>query len=403
MPSISEKAKSLPQSPIRKLTPYADKAQKQGKEIYHLNIGQPDIKTPEIAVDAVKKYNIDVLEYTKSEGLDSLRKKIVEYYKKCDIFCSLEDIIVTSGGSEALKYVVATITNSGDEIIIPEPYYANYISFSTAFEAVVVPVASNFDTNFAPPPTKVFEAKITPKTKAILICNPGNPTGYLYSEQEIKELAQIAIKHDLFLIFDEVYREFIYDGNKHFSIMCVKNIEQHAIMIDSVSKRFSMCGARIGWVVSKNKEVMKAILKFAQARLSPPTYSQIAAQAAFDVPKNYFENILKEYTHRRNVLIESLKQIKGIRISIPKGAFYCIAELPVDDAEDFCIWMLNSFSINNETVMLAPANGFYADKNLGKKQVRIAYVLEANKLQRAVQIIKQALLTYNNIKQYHTT
>jgi len=393
MPTISHRAQILPQSPIRKLTPYAEKARREGKTIYHLNIGQPDIHTPEIALDAVRDFHPSVLEYTKSEGLDSLREKVVEYYKKHRINVDMSDIIITSGGSEALTYVVATVAGADDEIIIPEPYYANYISFSRAFDAVCVPITSSFDDNFALPPIAEFEKKITPRTKAFLICNPGNPTGYLYSREEILELAALAKKYDLFLIFDEVYREFVYEG-EHFSIMEVPDLEQHAIMIDSVSKRFSMCGARIGWVVSKNKEVMRSLLKFAQARLSSPTYSQVAAERAFDVDDSYFEDVLREYTRRRNVLIEELQTVEGVRVSMPKGAFYCIAELPVTNAEDFCIWLLNDFSVDNETVMLAPAEGFYATEGLGRKEVRIAYVLEVEKIKRAVAILRRALSEY---------
>lgn len=394
MPEISQRGKDLPQSPIRKLTPYAEKAVRDGKSILHLNIGQPDIQTPEIAIESVKKYSPKVLEYTKSEGVDSLRTQIVNYYKKHNIQVESNQIIVTSGGSEALKYVVATIANSGDEIIIPEPYYANYISFSTAFDAVCVPITSSFENNFALPPIEEFEKKITPRTKAFLICNPGNPTGYLYSRDEIEQLAKIAVKYDLFLIFDEVYREFVYDGVSHHSIMQVQGIEEHAIMIDSVSKRFSMCGARIGWIVSRNKTVMNAVLKFAQARLSPPSYSQIAAEKAFDVSETYFEDVLREYTLRRNLLIDELRKIEGVRVSIPQGAFYCIAELPVADAEAFCIWLLNDFSIDNQTVMLAPAEGFYATRGLGKNQVRIAYVLEKEKLKKAIYILNEGLKMY---------
>lgn len=396
MPTISHRAQILPQSPIRKLTPYAEKARREGKTIYHLNIGQPDIHTPEIALEAVRDFHPSVLEYTKSEGLDSLREKVVEYYKKHRINVDMSDIIITSGGSEALTYVVATVAGADDEIIIPEPYYANYISFSRAFDAVCVPITSSFDDNFALPPIAEFEKKITPRTKAFLICNPGNPTGYLYSREEILELAALAKKHDLFLIFDEVYREFVYEG-EHFSIMEVTDLEQHAIMIDSVSKRFSMCGARIGWVVSKNKEVMRSLLKFAQARLSSPTYSQVAAERAFDVDDSYFEDVLREYTRRRNVLIEELQTVAGVRVSMPKGAFYCIAELPVANAEDFCIWLLNDFSVDNETVMLAPAEGFYATEGLGRKEVRIAYVLEVEKIKRAVAILRRALSEYQAI------
>ena len=395
MPKISHRAQILPQSPIRKLTPYAEKAAKEGKTIYHLNIGQPDIKTPAIAIEAVKEFTPTVLEYTKSEGINSLREKVVQYYQKHAINVTTEDIIITCGGSEALTYVIATVANADDEIIIPEPYYANYISFSEAFDAVCVPITSSFDNNFALPPIEEFEKKITPRTKAFLICNPGNPTGYLYSKEEILQLATIAKKHDIFLIFDEVYREFVYDGATHYSIMQVEGIEQNAIMIDSVSKRFSMCGARIGWVISKNKDVMMSVLKFAQARLSPPTYSQIGAERAFDVPETYFEEVLKEYTQRRNVLIEELRKVEGVRVSMPKGAFYCIAELPVENAEDFCIWLLDHFSVNNETVMLAPAEGFYATEGLGRNQVRIAYVLQKEKIVKAIHILGEALKEYN--------
>ncbi|MEZ4792039.1 MAG: pyridoxal phosphate-dependent aminotransferase [Gelidibacter sp.] len=396
MPKVSKKGQSMPESPIRKLVPYAEKAYKAGKTVYHLNIGQPDIKTPEIALDAVKIHSLDILAYTRSEGSEEYRKKIAAYYKKNHIEVTHNDIIVTTGGSEALLFAFGSIMDSGDEIIIPEPFYANYNGFSTATDVKVVPVISKIEDNFALPPIEEFEKLITPKTKAVLICNPGNPTGYLYSKEEIKKLASIVKKHDLFLIADEVYREFVYDGIEFYSIMQEEGLEDHAIMIDSVSKRYSMCGARIGYLVSRNKEVIKTALKFAQARLSPPTLAQIASEAALDTPQSYFDEVIDEYVHRRNTLIKELEKIEGVKVAKPNGAFYCIAELPIKNADHFAQWLLEDFDINGETVMVAPAAGFYSTPNVGLNQIRIAYVLNENSLKQAVHILGEALKVYHH-------
>ncbi len=396
MPAISQKGLSMPESPIRKLVPYAESAYKKGKTVYHLNIGQPDIKTPEVALDAVKIHSLDILAYTRSEGSEDYRKKIANYYKNNNIHVSHSDIIVTTGGSEALLFAFGSIMDVGDEIIIPEPFYANYNGFSTASNVKVVPVISKIEDNFALPAIEEFEKLITPKTKAILICNPGNPTGYLYSKEEIKKLASIVKKHDLFLIADEVYREFVYDGIEFYSIMQEEGLEDHAIMIDSVSKRYSMCGARIGYLVSKNKDVIKTALKFAQARLSPPTLAQIASEAALDTPQSYFDDVIKEYVKRRNTLITELEKIENVRVAKPNGAFYCIAELPIKDADHFAQWLLEDFDIDGETVMVAPAGGFYSTPGVGKNQIRIAYVLNENSLIKAVHILDEALKVYPN-------
>lgn len=395
MPSISNKGKAMPQSPIRKLVPYAEDAKKRGVEVFHLNIGQPDIKTPQVALDAVKNNTLDVVAYSRSEGSETYRTKIAAYYAKNDIEVAADEIIVTTGGSEALLFTFGSIMDAEDEIIIPEPFYANYNGFSTASGVKVVPVVSKIEDDFALPPIEAFETLITPKTKAILICNPGNPTGYLYSKEEIQQLAAIVKKHDLFLIADEVYREFAYDGTEHYSVMQEAGLEQHTIMIDSVSKRYSMCGARIGCIVSKNKDVINTALKFAQARLSPPTYAQIASEAALDTPQNYFDDVINEYVERRNTLIAGLETIEGVRVAKPKGAFYCIAELPVADADDFAQWLLEKFNLNNKTIMVAPAAGFYSTPGLGKNQVRIAYVLNKEDLMTSVEILREALKQYN--------
>ncbi|MEZ4801983.1 MAG: pyridoxal phosphate-dependent aminotransferase [Gelidibacter sp.] len=396
MPKISNKGHHMPESPIRKLVPYAEKAYKQGKTVYHLNIGQPDIKTPEVALDAVKIHSLDILAYTRSEGSEEYRKKIANYYQKNHIDVTHNDIIVTTGGSEALLFAFGSIMDSDDEIIIPEPFYANYNGFSTASNVKVVPVISKIEDNFALPAIEEFEKLITPKTKAILICNPGNPTGYLYSKEEIKKLASIVKKHDLFLIADEVYREFVYDGNEFYSIMQEEGLEDNAIMIDSVSKRYSMCGARIGYLVSRNKEVIKTALKFAQARLSPPTLAQIASEAALETPQSYFDEVIEEYVKRRNTLIKELEKIKGVKVARPNGAFYCIAELPIQNADHFAQWLLERFDINGETVMVAPAAGFYSTPGVGLNQIRIAYVLNENSLKKAVHILGEALKVYHN-------
>lgn len=384
----------MPESPIRKLVPYAEQAKKKGIKVIHLNIGQPDIKTPQIALDAVKKNTIDVLAYSRSEGSEAHREKIGLYYKKHGISITKEQIIVTTGGSEALAFVMGSIADPDDEIIVPEPFYANYTGFAVAAGIKVVPVASGIDTNFALPPIAEFEKLITPKTKGILICNPGNPTGYLYSRAEIQNLAAMVRKHNLFLIADEVYREFVYDGNEHYSILQENGLEEHAIVVDSVSKRYSMCGARIGYLVSRNKELMQTALKFAQARLSPPTYALLASEAALDTPQAYFDRVRKEYEERRNLLIKELGHIKNIKVAKPQGAFYCIVELPNINADVFAKWLLEDFSLDSETVMVAPAAGFYATEGLGLSQIRIAYVLDKETLTRAIKILKAALETF---------
>ncbi|WP_418512231.1 pyridoxal phosphate-dependent aminotransferase [Corallibacter sp.] len=396
MPTISQKGQLMPQSPIRKLVPYAEKAYQEGKVVYHLNIGQPDIKTPEVALDAVKVHSLDILAYTRSEGSDGYRDKIAAYYNNHDIKVTKEEIIVTTGGSEALLFAFGSIMDTDDEIIIPEPFYANYNGFSTASGVNIVPVISKIEDNFALPPIEEFEKLITPKTKAILICNPGNPTGYLYSKEEIQKLAAIVKKHDLFLIADEVYREFAYDGVSHYSIMQEESIQEHAIMIDSVSKRYSMCGARIGCLVSKNKQIIATALKFAQARLSPPTLAQIASEAALQTPQSYFTDVIDEYVDRRNTLISELEKIEGVKVAKPKGAFYCIVELPVKNSDDFAQWLLENFDVNGETIMVAPAAGFYSTPGVGLNQIRIAYVLNKESLVKAVNILKEALKVYKD-------
>tara|TARA_B110000483_G_scaffold241608_1_gene325086 strand:+ start:874 stop:2064 length:1191 start_codon:yes stop_codon:yes gene_type:complete len=396
MPKISTKGSLMPQSPIRKLVPFAEQAKKEGVKVFHLNIGQPDIKTPEVALKAIKNSDLTVIEYSRSEGSEAYREKLSEYYKKNDIEIGSDDIIITTGGSEALLFCFGSIMDLGDEVIIPEPFYANYNGFSVAQGVKVVPVVSGIETNFALPSIANFEALITPKTKAILICNPGNPTGYLYSREEIHQLAKLVKKHDLFLIADEVYREFTYDGLEHYSIMQEKEIESNAIIIDSVSKRYSMCGARIGCIVSRNKAVLNTALKFAQARLSPPTYGLIASEAALETPDSYFREVITEYVERRNVLVKELEKIEGVKVAIPNGAFYCIVELPVSDTDKFAQWMLETFRLDNKTIMVAPAAGFYSTTGLGKNQVRIAYVLNTEDLISSVAILKAALTEYKS-------
>lgn len=396
MPSVSLKGKNMPESPIRKLVPYAEKAYKANKTVYHLNIGQPDIKSPTIAMDAVANHNLEILAYTRSEGSFEYREKIAGYYKKHHIPVEANDIIVTTGGSEALLFAMASIADEGDEIIIPEPFYANYNGFATTSGVKIVPVISKIEDNFALPPISEFEKLISPKTKAILICNPGNPTGYLYSKEEIQTLAQIVKKHDLFLISDEVYREFVYEGAEHYSILQEEIMKDHGIIVDSVSKRYSMCGARVGYLVSRNKEVISTAMKFAQVRLSPPTFAQIASEAALDTPQSYFDEVITEYQQRRDILVSKLKEIPGIKVGEPKGAFYCIVELPVKNSDDFAQWLLEEFDDNGETVMLAPAAGFYSSPGQGLNQVRIAYVLKKESLIRAAEILKKALEIYKD-------
>ena len=386
----------MPQSPIRKLVPYAEAAEARGIAIHQLNIGQPDIKTPAGALDALKNTDIEVLSYSHSAGFLSYRKKLAAYYTKQGIEVTENDIIISTGGSEALMFAMGSITDPGDEIIIPEPFYANYNGFATASGVQVVPVISTIDTGFALPPIADFEKLITPKTKAIVICNPGNPTGYLYSQEEIDQLARLVKKHDIFLIADEVYREFAYDGAQHHSVLEQRDIDEHTIMIDSVSKRYSMCGARIGCLVSRNKAFMATAMKFAQARLSPPTLAQIASEAALDTPQSYFDEVIEEYVDRRDTLVAGLKEIPGVKVALPKGAFYCIVELPIKNADDFARWLLEDFNVNGKTVMVAPAAGFYSTPGVGLNQVRIAYVLKKEDLVEAIALLKEALLIYKD-------
>ena len=394
MPILSEKAILMPASPIRKLVPYSEKAKTLGITVYHLNIGQPDIETPEVALNAVKNLDRKVIEYSHSAGFESYRNALSAYYVKNGIRVSPEDIIITTGGSEALIFGFMTTCNPGDEVIIPEPFYANYNGFAVTAGINVVPVTATIESGFALPRITEIEKKITSKTKGIVICNPGNPTGYLYSKEELEQLRDLVKKHDLFLFADEVYREFCYDGAVPFSVMNLEGIENNVIMIDSVSKRYSMCGARIGALISKNKEVMAAALKFGQARLSPPTIDQIAAEAALKTPQSYFDNVVREYVQRRNIMIQGLNSIPGVFCPNPSGAFYCVAKFPVDDAEKFCQWLLEDFSFEGQTVMMAPANGFYATKGAGIQEARIAYVLNQEDLKKAVICLEKALEVY---------
>ena len=394
MPKISQKGIAMPESPIRKLVPFAENARKSGKKVYHLNIGQPDIHTPKIALDAISSFSNSVVEYSHSAGFESYRKGLSKYYQNIDINVSHSDLLITTGGSEALLFALNSCLDDGDEIIIPEPFYANYNGFSISSGVKVVPIATNIDDGFALPSIQEFEKLITSRTKAILICNPGNPTGYLYSKAELESLKEIVVKNNLFLIADEVYREFAYDGEKHHSVLNISGIENHAIVIDSTSKRYSMCGIRVGCIVSKNKDVISTALKFAQARLSPPTFGQIAGEAALCTPQSYFDKVSKEYVDRRNVLVNGLNSIEGVICPKPKGAFYAIAQLPVDNADEFAKWLLEEFSFEGETIMVAPAAGFYSTISSGFNQVRIAYVLNKDSLKKAVQILKEALKVY---------
>ncbi len=394
MPKIAQKAIDMPASPIRKLVPYAEKAKKAGKTVYHLNIGQPDIETPQVALDAIRNFDHKVIEYSHSAGFESYRTKLAETYRKGGLPVNTEDIIITTGGSEALIFGFMTTCNPGDEVIIPEPFYANYNGFAVTAGLTVVPVTSTIETGFALPPVSEIEAKITSKTKAIVICNPGNPTGYLYSKAELEQLRDIVKKHDLFLFADEVYREFCYDGAQPFSVLNLEGIENNVIMIDSVSKRYSMCGARIGALVSKNQEVMSAALKFGQARLSPPTVDQVASEAALNTPQSYFDNVVSEYVERRNIMVDGLNSIPGVFCPKPSGAFYCVAKFPVDNAEKFCQWLLEEFEYEGQTVMMAPANGFYSTPGAGLQEARIAYVLNQDSLRKAVVCLEKALEIY---------
>ncbi len=394
MPNISKKGHAMPESPIRKLVPYAEAAKKRGVKVHHLNIGQPDIETPEGALDAVRTYGPRVIEYSHSAGMIQLREKLVEYYKTVNIEVSTDDIIVGAGASEALLFAFQSIMDPDDEVIVPEPFYANYNGFAVNAGINVKPIFSSIDTGFALPPIEDFEKNITPKTKAILVCNPNNPTGYLYSKEELNTLRDIVKKHDLFLIADEVYREFTYDGKTHTSAMHLEGIEQNVILIDSVSKRYSACGVRIGWMVSRNKALMATALKFAQARLSPPTYGQVSATAAVDTPDSYFESVQAEYLARRNTVVEGINNIKDAYCPNPSGAFYVVAKLPIDDSDKFCQWLLEDFSYENQTVMFAPASGFYSTEGRGKDEVRISYVLNVDDLKASVKVLDEALKVY---------
>ena len=398
MPNISNKGFNMPESPIRKLVPFAENAKRKGKKVYHLNIGQPDIQTPSIALEAIKNFDDNVVEYSHSAGFESYRKGLALYYQSLDIDVSYNDLMVTTGGSEALLFALNSCLDAGDEIIIPEPFYANYNGFSISAGITVKPISTSIDNGFALPPIEDFVKLITPKTKAILICNPGNPTGYLYSQKELELLRDVVKKYNLFLFADEVYREFCYDGNFHCSILSLDGLEKHAVVIDSTSKRYSMCGIRVGCIVSKNPEVINTALKFAQARLSPPTFGQVAGEAALSTPKSYFEDVINEYVARRDLLVNGLNKIDGVICPKPKGAFYAIAQLPVDNAEKFAQWLLEEFDYQNETLMVAPAAGFYSTEGEGNNQVRIAYVLNQDSLKRAIKCLEEALIQYPGLK-----
>ena len=394
MPGISNKARQMPASPIRKLVPYAETAINQSKKVFFLNIGQPDIETPKNVRDRISNHGLKVIEYSHSAGFESYRKGLSKYYSGVGVDVDHEQIIVTTGGSEALQFGFMSCFDEGDEVIIPEPFYANYNSFTIGAGVKIVPVTSNIENGFALPSIEEFEKRISLRTKGILICNPGNPTGYLYSKEELEKLRDLVLKYDLYLFADEVYREFCYDGKEHHSIMNLEGLSQNAIMIDSVSKRYSMCGARIGALVTRNKYVLEMVLKFAQARLSPPTLGQIAGEEALNTPQSYFDEVIAEYVERRDVLVDALNAIPGVRCPKPSGAFYVIAELPVEDAEKFCEWILEHFDYNGKTVMMAPANGFYSLPDAGENQVRLAYVLDKNQLIEAAECLAKALEKY---------
>lgn len=394
MPKISVKGQKMPASPIRKLTPYADQAKANNIHIYHLNIGQPDIETPQVMIDAIRNIDFKVWAYTPSEGTMSYREKLTEYYNKANYNITPDNILVTNGGSEAITIAMQACVSPGEEIIIPEPFYANYNGFACSADITIVPILSHIDNGFALPPISEFEKLITQKTKAIVICNPNNPTGYLYSRQEMLDLQELCIKYDLFLLCDEAYREFCYDDQEFISPLHLDGLDQHAVILDTVSKRYSACGARLGCIVTKNKELYTVALKFAQARLSPPAVAQIAATAAVDTPQSYFDNVSAEYTRRRNTLVEELRKIEGVFCPNPGGAFYIVARLPVDDSDKFCQWMLEEFSFDQATVMMAPASGFYSSPGAGKDEVRLAYVLNESDLKKAIHCLKKGLECY---------
>jgi aspartate aminotransferase len=392
---ISKRGQQMPPSPIRKLVPFAEAAKKKGVKVYHLNIGQPDIETPKLMLDAVRQADFKVLEYSHSAGNESYRRRLVDYYKKVGITVNHQQIIVTTGGSEAILFGFMACLDAGDEVIIPEPFYANYNGFAIAAGVVVKPITAHIENGFALPPIAAFEQAITPRTKAIVICNPNNPTGYLYSEEEMNVLKQLILKHQLFLFADEAYREFCYAG-KHFSAMHLTGVDNHIVLMDTISKRYSACGARIGALVTRNQQVLDAVMKFAQARLSPPGFAQIAAEAAIDLPDNYFDGPKVEYLLRRDALVSRLNAMPGVFCPNPGGAFYAIAKLPIDDADQFCQWLLESFAYQSQTVMLAPATGFYGTPGLGKNEVRLAYVLNVPAIHAAMDCLEKALEAYNS-------
>jgi aspartate aminotransferase len=391
--TISRRGDEMPASPIRKLVPFAEAAKKKGVKVYHLNIGQPDIETPKMVLDAVRHSDFKILEYSHSAGNESYRKKLVSYYKRVGIDVTHEDILITTGGSEAIIFGMMACCDAGDEIIIPEPFYANYNGFAVEAGVKVVPITSYIESGFALPPIEEFEKAITPRTKAIIICNPNNPTGYLYSREELETLKQIVAKHNLFLFSDEAYREFCYEG-EHFSAMSLQGIEDNVVLMDTISKRYSACGGRIGALVTKNKSLYNTVMKFAQARLSPPSFAQIAGEAAIDLPANYFDETKAEYKKRRDLLVSRLNSMRGVFCPNPGGAFYAIAKLPIDDADKFCQWLLEEFHYNHQTVMLAPATGFYGNHELGKQEVRLAYVLNLNDINGAMDCLAKALEIY---------
>ena len=394
MPNISKRGKACPASPIRKLVPYSDEAKKRGIKVYHLNIGQPDIETPENVLEKIRHMDLKVIEYSHSAGILSYRKKLVEYYKRVGIEVTPDEMIVTTGGSEGILFAMLVCLNPGDEIIIPEPFYANYNGFAIAAGIVVKPIESFIDDGFGLPPRRAVEEAITPRTKAIMICNPNNPTGYLYSKEELLLLRDIVRQHNLYLFSDEVYREFCYDGKQHYSVMNLEGIDQNVVLLDSISKRYSACGVRIGVMISKNKEIINTAMKFAQARLSPPTFGQIAGEEAVNTPDSYLVKVLAEYVQRRNIVVESINKMEGCFCPIPGGAFYAVARLPIDDSDKFCQWLLEDFSFEGQTVMLAPATGFYSTPGRGKDEVRISYVLNLTDLKNAMKCLEEGLKAY---------
>ena len=396
MPTVSQKAIQMPVSPIRKLVPYAEDAKKRGIHIYHMNIGQPDIEAPEIALAAVRNNTLKLIDYSHSAGNMSYRKKLAKYYQDTGINVDENEIIITSSGSEAVLFAMFACANPGDEIIVPEPFYANYNGMAVYVGAKLIPVPTSIETGFALPPIKEFEKVITPKTRAILISNPGNPTGYIYTREEMEGLGELVKQHDLFLLSDEVYREFCYDGTENISALQVKGIEENVILIDSVSKRYSACGVRIGAFVTKNKDVFNVGMKFAQARLSPPSYGQIFAEAACDTPQSYFDEVIAEYTKRRDIVVDAINKMEGCFCPKPKGAFYAMARLPIDDSDKFCQWLLEKFEHNKQTIMFAPATGFYSPgSGKGKNEIRISYVLNETDLRNAMECLELALKQYN--------